>query len=261
MNTIETGSEPFLSKRRLGWAGLAALLGGCAVCFSVPLFTALGGGSVAAAIARYARPGTELAVGGIVFTSALGIAACRRWMSRSALSSGCGGGACSVTPRSSAIAGTKADHAAESRDDTAIFSHQGSENAPMVCSGDLALAQIQIDGYRAAFAHLVHAERFPGGFRWKFRSELGLESQLMGLAEREGSCCPFFTFHVTREGGHLVWETRAPERAGAILDEYFRLPETLRDEPRPGHDVIALKRAADRAGLAFSADRGAPAKS
>src|SRR5262249_37812697 len=123
--------------------------------------------------------------------------------------------------------------------------------AAIVCTGDLELAQLQIDGYRAAFARLVAAERFDGGFRWVFREELGLASQLAGLLAREAGCCSFLSFELKKRDWLLIWETRADERGAAVLEMYFGLPDKLRAEPRGGHDLAALKRAADDAGLAF----------
>src|SRR5688572_11574215 len=78
-------SEPFLSKRRLVWAGAAAI-GGCAAVCSLPLLAAvvLGGGAAATAIASFARPGAELIVGAIAFALALGVMALRASSNRTA---------------------------------------------------------------------------------------------------------------------------------------------------------------------------------
>ena len=81
-----------------------------------------------------------------------------------------------------------------------------------------------------------------------------MEQELRLLAEREHECCRFFQFDLSKVGDELHWETRADERAAAILDEFARLPERLRDEPRPGHDVTSVKRSANAAGLVFVAD-------
>jgi mercuric ion transport protein len=80
-------SESFLSKRRLGWAGVAAVLG-CAACCALPLLAAAGlSGGAAATLSRVFRPGSELLVGGTVFAVALGVMAIRNRMKRTA---GCG---------------------------------------------------------------------------------------------------------------------------------------------------------------------------
>lgn len=80
-------SDPVLSKRRLGWAGLAALVA-CATCCAVPLLAAAGmGGAATATVSRILRPGSELVVGGLTFLLVLGLLATRARGKRSA---GCG---------------------------------------------------------------------------------------------------------------------------------------------------------------------------
>jgi hypothetical protein len=72
-----TKPEPFLSKRRLTVAGMAALAG-CAAACSLPLLLVAAGGSAAATtIASLLGAGTELVAGGLVFAAALGIMAFR----------------------------------------------------------------------------------------------------------------------------------------------------------------------------------------
>ena len=261
MNTIEAvpKSEVFLSKRRLGWAGLAALLGCSALC-ALPMLAAAGvGGGAAAAIARLVRPGAELVVAGVVFAAALGFMAVRaRSRMRAGAQRGCGG-FCAV-PRARRLSGVdpaSGETPKHSPDARVLFSRKGVDGAPIVCTADLTHAQVQIDGYRAAFARLLGAERFAGGFRWTFRAELGLESQLRGLAEREADCCAFFSYDLTSDGQTIIWDIRGDGRVSSVMEEYFHLPERLREEPRRGHDVAALKRAADKAGLGFTADVGA----
>ena len=88
MNTATASvgtSEPFLSKRRLAWAGAAAI-GGCAAMCSLPMLAAavLGGGAAATAIASFAGVGAELIVGGIAFVVALGVMAARAASKRAA---------------------------------------------------------------------------------------------------------------------------------------------------------------------------------
>jgi hypothetical protein len=75
------------SNRRIGIAGLAAILG-CAACCALPLLAAAGiGGGTAAAFGRVLRPGTELVAGPTVFFAVLGLMAIRRRLRRG---SGCG---------------------------------------------------------------------------------------------------------------------------------------------------------------------------
>lgn len=87
MNESVKTPESALSKRRLGWAGLAAFLG-CAACCALPLLAVAGVGSGAAAtLTRVLQPGSELVVGGVVFALAIGIMAFR---GRSKASKDCG---------------------------------------------------------------------------------------------------------------------------------------------------------------------------
>jgi len=75
-------STSFLSKRRLGIAGLAAVIG-CVACCALPFFAAAGiGGGAAAAVGHLLRPGSELVIGGIVFAATLGIMALRSRLKR-----------------------------------------------------------------------------------------------------------------------------------------------------------------------------------
>ena len=70
--------EPVLSKRRLGVASAAAVLG-CAACCAVPLLASAGVGSGAvAALSVVLRPGSEIVVGPMIFVLALGFMALRR---------------------------------------------------------------------------------------------------------------------------------------------------------------------------------------
>jgi hypothetical protein len=256
MNTIEGTPKPdsFLSKRRIGWAGLAALLGCSAVC-ALPILATVGiGGGAAATIARVLKPGAEIIVAGVVFAGALGFMAVRfRARSRAGIRGGCGG-ACAI-PRGRARSDSQSGltEAAKGRGGgRTLFSRSSAVNAPVVCTADLTHAQVQIDGYRAVFQRLASAERFPGGFRWTFRAELGLESQLRGLAEREADCCRFFSYDLITDDDKIDWEVRGEDRVSSVLEEYFHLPERLREEPRQVHDVAALKRSAEKAGLGFS---------
>ena len=79
MDTSRTrNTKPLFSKRRLGLAGLAALLG-CAACCALPFLAAAGlGGGAAATFGRILRPGSELIVGGAVFVAVLAVMAIRQ---------------------------------------------------------------------------------------------------------------------------------------------------------------------------------------
>ncbi|WP_437907030.1 hypothetical protein WME95_03725 [Sorangium sp. So ce327] len=106
--------------------------------------------------------------------------------------------------------------------------------------------------FRDAFVHLERTEPLEGAFRWHFRGEPALEAHLRALARREQECCRFFDFRITREGTSIVWETRGPESAAGVLEEFMRLPETLRSEPT----LDAMQRALGDAGLTFVSEAG-----
>jgi hypothetical protein len=75
-------SESLLSKRRVGFASVAAFLG-CAACCAMPLLAAAGFSSGAVAtLSSVVRPGAELFVGGAVFAIALGMMAVRQRVTR-----------------------------------------------------------------------------------------------------------------------------------------------------------------------------------
>jgi hypothetical protein len=214
-------SVPSPAKRRLRWAGLAALVGCGACCATLPVLSVLGLGGASTAIAGLFGAGTELIVGGAAAALVFAVIALRE-------------------------RGSKKRH-----------SWRAAAGAPIVCTANLrndGAVQTQVDDYRAAFAHLVGSERFPGGFRWRFGVVPGLEARLRQLADREHGCCGFMSFAVTSSRDQIVWEATADERATAVIEEFFRLPERLRDEPRRGHDAAALKRSAEAAGLRFAAD-------
>jgi hypothetical protein len=206
------------SKSRLRSGALATCVGCVAGCATLPALAALGAGGTAGALASLLGPGTELVLGSAAAALALGVVA---WRGRSR---------------------------------ERVCSFDGVADAPVACTADLGnerAVRAHVEGYRAVFAELVDQERFPGGFRWRFRARPGLEAELRKLAEREHGCCSFMGFTVTRSGDEIVWETTAPARADPVLEEFFRLPDRLRETPR-GDDVAALKRGAEAAGLTFT---------
>lgn len=238
-----SNTSPIVTKKSLGLAGLAAVAA-CAACCSLPLLAAAGlGGSLLSGLAGYIRPGADLVVAGLVGVGVLGAIAVR---ARSSNAGGCEtsrstDGACGCGPgRTDAVYATPTPAASEA----------------IVCSADLRdkpTVQGQLDGYRAAFEHLVRTERFPGGVRWIFAKHSGLDAKLRELARNEHQCCRFFQFDLRQTDDGIVWETTARPEAAAVLHEFGRLPEQLRDQPR-GHETEAIKERITGAGLVFAAD-------
>jgi hypothetical protein len=202
-------------KRRLGWSGLAAVVGCGACCGAIPLLSAVGLSGAAAALAGWLGPGSELLAG-----SAAGVLAFGAMMVR------------------------------ESKSKSSCSWPAGADT-PIACTADLRnekAVQEHIDDYRSVFSRLAHSERMPNGFRWTFRAEEGLEARLRELAQREHECCRFFSFELSSDRDRITWTVTADERAQSVVDEFFRLPERLRS----GHDLKALKNEAEAAGLAFT---------
>jgi hypothetical protein len=195
------------------------------------------------AVSAVIKPGAELFVGGAAFLATLGYAALRARGNRAnrgpAVNTGCG-----CSPPANGV--------------TQLYrSPDVAEGEQIVCTGDLKdkpAVEEQIDRYRVAFEHLLTTERFPGGFRWRFRAAPGLELQLRRLVEREHDCCRFLQFSLRQEGAELIWETTANEAAASVVEEFALLPQRLAEEPRRGQDVAHLKRTAGAAGLKFAAD-------
>ncbi len=215
------GSARWFSKTRLRSGAIAACVGCVAGCATLPALAALGAGGTATALASAMGRGSELVFGAAAAALVLGVVAWR------------------------------------GRGQKRICSFNAAAGAPIACTANLRderAIQKHIDAYRAAFADLVAKERFEGGFRWRFRARPGLEAQLQKLAEREHGCCSFMSFVLTKRGDEIVWETNVPAGAESVLDEFFRLPERLAQETRPGRDVALLKRGAEVAGLAFTGD-------
>jgi hypothetical protein len=129
--------------------------------------------------------------------------------------------------------------------------------APVACTFDLSgrsALHDHIDNYRAVFTHLASSERTAHGFTWRFRPEPSVEAKLRQLAEREYGCCSFIKFDVSATSTELVWEARADSHAQTFLDELFRLPERLREEPRAEEVIGHLQRTSERAGLVFTSE-------
>lgn len=76
---------------------------------------------------------------------------------------------------------------------------------------------------------LVGRERAGEGIRFRFRADPGIEDWVRDLAAREKACCGFFTFDITVRGDEVWMDTSVvdDDLARQILDEYYRLPDTV----------------------------------
>jgi hypothetical protein len=103
---------------------------------------------------------------------------------------------------------------------------------PIVCdmtdAPDTAAERLA-EYHRLFGALLVGRERVGEGIRFRFRSEPGLEDWVRDLAAREKACCAFFTFAITSRGDEVWLDASVvdDELARQILDEYYRLPDSL----------------------------------
>jgi hypothetical protein len=114
-------------------------------------------------------------------------------------------------------------------------------------------------------AALVGRERTTDGIRFRLRADTGVEAWVRDLAAREKACCPFFDFAVSAEGGEVRWDATVldDDTARAVLDEFYRLPETAVDGVEGLSDRLAtlgFAVTADEAGTVTevrpAADRG-----
>lgn len=100
--------------------------------------------------------------------------------------------------------------------------------APIACSLDGPGMTERLAEFRELFADaLVGRDRTAGGIRFRFRANEAIESRVRDLARRENECCSFFTFTITVAGGEVLWDASVPADARPVLDDLYRLPETL----------------------------------
>jgi hypothetical protein len=89
--------------------------------------------------------------------------------------------------------------------------------------------------YARLFDHaLVARERKAAGLTWRFRGRAGVEAWVRDLADREAACCAFLTHTVSGPiDDEVTWHvaTNGGPEAEVILDEFYRLPETVASGP------------------------------
>jgi hypothetical protein len=80
-------------------------------------------------------------------------------------------------------------------------------------------------------AALLGRERTAAGIRFRLRADDGVAAWVRDLAAREKACCPFFDFAVSTVDGEVRWDATVvdDDTARAVLDEFYRLPETSAD--------------------------------
>jgi hypothetical protein len=106
-----------------------------------------------------------------------------------------------------------------------------AHHTPIVCDMSAApdTAVERVAEYQRLFARaLVGRDRTQDGIVFRFRAEDGIEAWVRDLADREKSCCAFFTFTVTTVGTQVRWAASVVDDdiARAVLDELYALPDT-----------------------------------
>jgi hypothetical protein len=93
-----------------------------------------------------------------------------------------------------------------------------------------AFAERMAEYQRLFSQHLTGRSRTAPGIRFRFRAEPGVEDWVRDLARREKACCGFFDFTVSTDGREIRWDATVAddEAARQALDEFYRLPATLR---------------------------------
>lgn len=107
-----------------------------------------------------------------------------------------------------------------------------AENVDIVCDMTTAPdtdAERSAEYRRLFTTALTGRERTGTGIRFRFLDADGVEDWVRDLAEREQSCCAFFTFTVTRAGGEVLLDGAVvdDDTARAVLEEFYSLPDTL----------------------------------
>jgi hypothetical protein len=119
------------------------------------------------------------------------------------------------------------------------LTEQTDSEIPIVCDMTDApdTASERLAEYERLFTTaLAGRERIGEGIRFRFRADDGLEDWVRDLAAREKACCAFFTFDITVQGDQVWLDAWVVDDdvARQILDEYYRLPESLAE----GADVL-----------------------
>ena len=93
-----------------------------------------------------------------------------------------------------------------------------------------AFAERMAEYQRLFGQYLSGRSRTAAGIRFRFHAEPGVEDWVRDLARREKMCCGFFDFTVSTDGQEIRWDATVAddEAARQALDEFYRLPATLR---------------------------------
>ncbi|MBV1859054.1 MAG: hypothetical protein KUG77_11640 [Nannocystaceae bacterium] len=103
-----------------------------------------------------------------------------------------------------------------------------TDEAPIACTLNTASGKERAGEFRQVFERAyLRGERLSHGVRWRFSEQDGLLDDLRSLARREHECCLFFDFRVEPHGDEIWWETRTSAAGAPVLEEFYRLPQSL----------------------------------
>jgi hypothetical protein len=93
---------------------------------------------------------------------------------------------------------------------------------PIACSLDASEARAQLGEWKEIFALVVtRVERIsPSRFEATLREQSAGLSELVQLAQREKTCCPFFDFSLIIGAASTTFVVVVPDDASSVLDEF-----------------------------------------
>jgi hypothetical protein len=100
----------------------------------------------------------------------------------------------------------------------------------------------RLAAYRRLFGTaLAGRERTDTGIRFRFHARPGTSELVRDLAAREKACCAFFDFVIEEHGDEVTCDVSVVDDpvARQILDEYYRLPETVDEGAAALHERFA----------------------
>jgi hypothetical protein len=94
---------------------------------------------------------------------------------------------------------------------------------PIACSLEASNARAQIGEWKDLLAKvMLRVDRVtPHRFEVVLRAELPEVRELVQLAQREKSCCPFFNFTLIIESSLATFVVEVPDDASSVLDDFI----------------------------------------
>lgn len=107
------------------------------------------------------------------------------------------------------------------------------EREPIACTLDGIGIATRLDEFANLFRRaLIGRETTEEGIRFRFAADPGAEVEIRDLARREQTCCSFFRFDITVNGGEVWWDATVDDpNARPLLAELANLPDRLGTTP------------------------------